>query len=361
MWLALPVAFGRDEAENRATVARTTAAEESANRRIAQEAKKKIAAFLSGLMAVVESKSRDERRKPVSSPKPELTLAKDHRKVFVVYGRNLAARSAMFAYLRSIGLHPLEWEEIVKETGTAAPYIGEVLTKGFQIAQAAVVLLTPDDEARLIPSLQSEHDPSFERNLTRQPRQNVLLEAGMALGLDEKRTVVVELGSMRPISDILGRHVVRIDNTADKRNILAQRLLTAGCAVNVVGTDWLSAGDFDAAVPTGAPVNPDRDMAPAPMAYFDGLSSDELFRIVDALKKNTQTIQVGHSDPTIASLEYKKFLEKVPFAPLHKLVERPYIFPNEIWGHLLQVKEVVLQKARAANATRADRIECLAD
>jgi hypothetical protein len=62
----------------------------------------------------------------------------------------LLAREAMFSFLRSLGLDPLEWAAIVAATGKGTPYVGEVLTKGFEIAQAAVVLMTPDDEARLI-------------------------------------------------------------------------------------------------------------------------------------------------------------------------------------------------------------------
>jgi CAP12/Pycsar effector protein, TIR domain len=40
------------------------------------------------------------------------------RRVFVVHGRNSAVRSAMFAFLRAIGLHPIEWSEAVKMTGS---------------------------------------------------------------------------------------------------------------------------------------------------------------------------------------------------------------------------------------------------
>ena len=34
----------------------------------------------------------------------------------VVHGRNLAARDAMFAFLRAIGLEPLEWSVLVSAT-----------------------------------------------------------------------------------------------------------------------------------------------------------------------------------------------------------------------------------------------------
>jgi len=172
----------------------------------------------------------------------------DNRKVFVVHGRNNAARNALFTFLRSLGLHPLEWSEIVKETGQAAPYVGEVLRTGFSIVQAVVVLMTPDDEAQLREPYRQPHDPPYEATLTPQARPNVILEAGMALGLFPDRTVIVELGNLRPMSDTVGRHVIRMNDSPEKRQDLAQRLETAGCAVNRAGTDWYKAGDFAAAL-----------------------------------------------------------------------------------------------------------------
>ena len=172
----------------------------------------------------------------------------DQRNVFVVHGRNTNARKALFAFLRSIKLYPLEWSQIVKATGKASPYIGEVLAQGFAMAQAAVVLATPDDEARLKKEFWQVADGESEKEFIGQPRQNVLFEAGMALGLHEGRTVFVELGRLRPMSDTLGRHVVRMDGSVAMRQELAQRLQTAGCTVNLDGTDWHVEGDFQAAI-----------------------------------------------------------------------------------------------------------------
>ena len=103
------------------------------------------------------------------------------RKVFVVHGRNTEARTAMFTFLRAIGLAPIEWSEAVRLTGEGSPYIGRVL---------------------------------------------------------------------------VGRHVVRINGSAQRRKELAQRLQTAGCAVDLTGEDWLSEGDFTAPPPPGGGLPP---------------------------------------------------------------------------------------------------------
>lgn len=168
---------------------------------------------------------------------------RDPKKVFVVHGRNEKLRSEMFGFLRAIGLHPVEWSTAVEATGHPSPYIGDVLTTAFDMAQAVVVLLTPDDVVYLHESLAGDHDAA-ETMAQGQARPNVLFEAGMAMGRDEKRTVLVEMGPQKSFSDIGGRHTLRMDNTPAKRTQLAQRLKTAGCDVDMSGTDWLTSGDL---------------------------------------------------------------------------------------------------------------------
>ncbi len=170
------------------------------------------------------------------------------REVFVVHGRNLAARDALFEFLRVLDLHPLEWAEAVSGTGKPSPYIGEILDAAFSRAHAIVVLFTPDDEARLRAEYRVASDPLHETQLTGQARPNVLFEAGMAMGRHPDRTVLVELGTLRPFSDTAGLHVIRIDGSTQRRQDLAQRLMTAGCPANMGGTDWHKAGDFETAL-----------------------------------------------------------------------------------------------------------------
>src|SRR5450756_1665457 len=58
------------------------------------------------------------------------------RSVFVVHGRNEALRKAMFDFLRSINLSPMEWSHAVQLTGEGSPYIGQVLDAALSNAAA---------------------------------------------------------------------------------------------------------------------------------------------------------------------------------------------------------------------------------
>lgn len=166
------------------------------------------------------------------------------RRVWVVHGRDERLRRGVFDFLRSIGLEPLEFSEARKLTGKPMPYVGEILHAAFQHAQAVVVLLTPDDEARLRPELQKEGDPDHERVLFGQARPNVIFEAGMALVSHPEQTLLVQFGIVRPFSDVTGRHIVHMDGSGEKRQELASRLEDAGCPVNLSGTDWHRVGDM---------------------------------------------------------------------------------------------------------------------
>jgi len=159
--------------------------------------------------------------------------------IFVAYGRNEKARSGIFAFLRAIGLRPLEWTHLIAATRKGSPYIGEALERGFSKVKAVVILLTPDDEGKLRDCFLKEDDSKWESQLCHQARLNVIFEAGIAFGCRPDQTVIVELGALRPFSDIIGRHVVRLDNSPEKRKELAERLRTLGCPVDLTGNDWL--------------------------------------------------------------------------------------------------------------------------
>jgi predicted nucleotide-binding protein len=175
--------------------------------------------------------------------------AEQKRRVFVIYGRDERLRLAMFTFLRSLGLDPQEWPHLLALSGKGSPYVGEVLEAAFRRVQAVVVLLTPDEQVQLRSDLRTMHEDSTSGM---QPRPNVLFEAGMAFAIHPDRTVLVQAGKTRTISDIAGRHLVMMDNSLARRQELAEKLRLAGCAINTSGTDWHAAGDLTP--PLGNPV-----------------------------------------------------------------------------------------------------------
>ncbi|MFT3785819.1 MAG: nucleotide-binding protein [Tepidisphaeraceae bacterium] len=164
--------------------------------------------------------------------------------VFVVHGRDNIARESVFSFLRSVGVKPIEWTAAIKMTKKASPYIGEILAAAFENARAVIVILTPDDLAVLREDLLAASDPPYEKRPTGQARPNVLFECGMAFASHPDRTVLLQIGNVRPFSDTAGRHILHMRNTSEKRLEFATKLENAGCSVDRTGTDWLSAGDF---------------------------------------------------------------------------------------------------------------------
>jgi len=202
---------------------------------------------LQGLISKAEAEIHPAKSGKDPAPalsEPSVGIA-DARKVFVVHGRDGHLRDDFFSFLRALGLQPIEWSEALKFTGKATPYIGEALESAFKNAQAVVVLLSPDDEVRLSPELWKTNEDENEKVNRLQARPNVLFEAGMAFGTHPDRTILIEVGQVKSFSDVAGRHVVRLSNSAQKRNEIAERLRTAGCDVSTIGSDWLNTGKFD--------------------------------------------------------------------------------------------------------------------
>lgn len=184
---------------------------------------------------VVDSRRMDRGVTEMQDP------ARDNRKVFVIHGRNEGLRRSMFEFLWALDLRPVEWIDLVRQYAHGSPYIGDLLDYAFSTAQGVVVLMTPDERVEL--TLGSDREEGF------QARPNVIFEAGMALARDPKRTVIVEVGLLRPFSDVAGRHKVRLDDDdlegrVGRRQDLAQRLQAMGCPVRLEGQGWHNTGSF---------------------------------------------------------------------------------------------------------------------
>lgn len=115
------------------------------------------------------------------------------------------------------------------------PYVGQVLDAALSQAQKVVVLVPPDDQVRLRDGFHGSPDPAHETDLTPQATLNVLFESGVAKGCGETCTVPEEFGQCRPFSDIVGRHAVRRDNSTQRRQEPAKRLVSPGAQVDMFG------------------------------------------------------------------------------------------------------------------------------
>ncbi|MFY1670339.1 TIR domain-containing protein [Plantactinospora sp. WMMB334] len=165
-------------------------------------------------------------------------------RVFVIHGRDLVARDALFGYLRALGLEPLEWERLVRDTRSATPSLKEVVDRAARDASAVIALLTPDDLVELHPALRRATDSADEHGSC-QARPNVFLELGMALALHPDRTIILEVGRMRRPTDLGGLNYVHMDAAGNWLNKVASRLEGAGCPVDRTGDDWRSLKRFD--------------------------------------------------------------------------------------------------------------------
>jgi predicted nucleotide-binding protein len=166
------------------------------------------------------------------------------RRVFVVYGRDTELTGRFFDLLRAVDLRPLEWEQLVEATGRATPSLAEVVAHAPHFAQATLVLLSADDIVELHSDLYLPEDKAHERDRGGQARPNVLFELGLAQMAYPGNTVIVEVGNMRPLSDLAGLNVIRFDGSPQAIRKVLNRLEVAGCAVDYSGTDWLDSGRF---------------------------------------------------------------------------------------------------------------------
>ena len=90
-----------------------------------------------------------------NAPAPAISRPTNPELVFVIHGRQL--REEFHAFLRAIGLKPLEWSEARRRTRKPNPYTWEVVDQALKEAGCIVALMTPDDEARLATHLWAEH------------------------------------------------------------------------------------------------------------------------------------------------------------------------------------------------------------
>lgn len=153
------------------------------------------------------------------------------RSVFVVHGRDLAVQDCFFDFLRSQNLWPMDWEDVVRRTDMAMPYLLDAVIAAIRQAKAVVVLLTPDDVVMLHRTLQRRDDSRAEKVWMSQARPNVLVELGIALAVCRDRVIMIEFGQMRPVSDLQGLNTIHFDGSFGSLQKVVRRLRDRGCDV----------------------------------------------------------------------------------------------------------------------------------
>lgn len=180
----------------------------------------------------------------------ERSMQPDPKKVFIIHGRNTAARIAVEHFLKALKLEPLDFDELAADMG--AEFIGNIVLEGIRRARGIVALFTPDEFAALLPALRGTRDTETEIKRW-QSRPNVIFEAGIAFGMARERSVIVTLGTegteVSLLSDLAGIHVVRLDNNVASRRKFRQKLIGMGCELDQRSDAWTEAatsGDFEA-------------------------------------------------------------------------------------------------------------------
>lgn len=159
----------------------------------------KVLALLNFLNMLLEEISERELVSPADISKVENKSKKETNKVFIVHGRNMKWLDEIENHILSIGYNPVVLYKDLQPGHTIIEKL-EMHSDAF----AAVILLTPDDEGKLI---------SDEKAKTR-ARQNVVFEYGYFSGvIGRKNVVLVDFGVEEKPSDVSG--VVYSDFTHD--------------------------------------------------------------------------------------------------------------------------------------------------
>jgi predicted nucleotide-binding protein len=184
-------------------------------------------------MAAVRSTSRAVSR-PIKTTK--------NNTIFVVHGRDRKLNEDMFNFLRALGLNAVEFAQAIADTAGPNPNITKIVKGALKRAQGVLVMFSPDEEARLKAKHRGDRDST---KLEGQSRLNVIFEAGIALGAHPEKTLLIEVGHVRNVSDIAGMHIPRLTNDPTSRKELAERLRKKlRLKVNTTGDYWLQVGNF---------------------------------------------------------------------------------------------------------------------
>lgn len=180
--------------------------------------------------AEVESILRNENatgkkpQAPCSQNTPQSNSATPNKKVFVVYGHDVNARTQLEAMLRRWELEPLILDQLVSSGQTIIEKLEEYTSQ----ANFGIVLATPDDIG---------YPKKDETKKRHRVRQNVVLELGMLLakiGRDRVAILLSQAEDMEAPSDIHGLLYMPFkDNVEEAKLSLAKEMQNNGYNLDI--------------------------------------------------------------------------------------------------------------------------------
>ena len=143
-------------------------------------------------------------------------------RVFIVHGHDMATLTRLELVLHRIGAEPITLRKAPK--AGSKTWI-ELLEEYLPSSDAVIVLMTPDDEGRIV---------NDNASLSPRVRENVLVEAGYTVINNRERSLLIALGGVSIPSDFDG--IARIQSEMWDKTVepaLAKRLEDMGLPVSV--------------------------------------------------------------------------------------------------------------------------------
>lgn len=160
----------------------------------------------------------------IVKPLFDTNIKKSNKKVFVVYGHDMVARTQLEAMLRRWDLEPLILDQLVSSGQTIIEKLEEYANQ----VNFGIVLATPDDIGY---AKNKEEDKKFR------VRQNVILELGMLLSTIGRSKVAILLSQaedMESPSDIQGLIYIPFkDNVEETKLSLAKEMQNNGFTIDI--------------------------------------------------------------------------------------------------------------------------------